>query len=157
MMTSSNRSMLRVTGPLCGEATSEFSSRRPVTRSFGVSFDLRLNKHSSKQSRGWWFETPSCSLWRDCNGWVYCRVKMIIKIKVQSLLYAWRSLLFIFFIVENSVNFYQNYFSCTKKPWRYHAMTWTNVLQVLWRHVASLGHNELIKSIQWSQWSLYFV
>ena len=25
-----------------------------------------LNKRSSKQSRGWRFETPSCSLWRHC-------------------------------------------------------------------------------------------
>ena len=27
-----------------------------------------LNKRLSKQSWGWWFETPSCSLWRHCNG-----------------------------------------------------------------------------------------
>ena len=26
-----------------------------------------LNKRLSKQSRGWWFETPSRSLWRQCN------------------------------------------------------------------------------------------
>ena len=26
-----------------------------------------LNKRLSKQSRGWWFETPSRSLWRHCN------------------------------------------------------------------------------------------
>ena len=37
---------------------------RPVTRSFDVFFDLRLNKRSSKKSWGWWLETPSCSLWR---------------------------------------------------------------------------------------------
>ena len=30
-------------------------------------FDLRLNKWLSKQSWSWWFETPSCSLWRHCN------------------------------------------------------------------------------------------
>ena len=41
--------------------------RSPVTRSFDVFFDLRLNKQLSKQSWGWWFETPSCSLWRHCN------------------------------------------------------------------------------------------
>ena len=39
----------------------------PVTRSFNVFFDLRLNKCLSKQSWGWWLETPSCSLWRHCN------------------------------------------------------------------------------------------
>ena len=37
--------------------TGEFSSQRPVMRSFGVFFDLRLNKRLSKQSRCWWFET----------------------------------------------------------------------------------------------------
>ena len=39
----------------------------PVTRSFDVFFDLCLNKRLSKQSRGWWFETPLGSLWRHCN------------------------------------------------------------------------------------------
>ena len=37
--------------------TGEFPSQRPVTRSFDVFFDLRLNERLSKQSRGWWFET----------------------------------------------------------------------------------------------------
>ena len=31
------------------------------------SLDLRLNKRLSKQSRGWWFETPWLSIWRHCN------------------------------------------------------------------------------------------
>ena len=48
-------------------ATGEFPSQRPVTRSFDVFFDLCLNKRLSKQSWGWWFETPSHSLWRHCN------------------------------------------------------------------------------------------
>ena len=39
----------------------------PVTRSFGVSFDLHLNKRLSKQSRRQWDDTPSHSLWRHCN------------------------------------------------------------------------------------------
>ena len=42
----------------------EFPAQRPVTRSFDVFFDLRLNKRLSKQSWGWWFETPSHPLWR---------------------------------------------------------------------------------------------
>ena len=42
-------------------------AQRPVTRSFDVFFDLRLNKRLSKQSRGWWFETPSRPLWRHRN------------------------------------------------------------------------------------------
>ena len=47
--------------------TGEFPAQRPVTRSFDVFFDLHLNKLLSKQSWGWWFETPSCSLWCHCN------------------------------------------------------------------------------------------
>ena len=69
MMTSSNGNIFRVTGPLCGEFTGpgEFPTQRPVTRSFDVFFDLRLNKRLSKQPWGWWFETLSWSLWRHCN------------------------------------------------------------------------------------------
>ena len=57
----------RVTGPLCGEFTGEFPSQRPVMQSFGVLFDLCLNKRLSKQSWSWWFEAPSRSLWRHFN------------------------------------------------------------------------------------------
>ena len=41
---------------------------------FDVFFDLRLNKRLSKQSWGWWFETPSRSSWRHCNAknYTYC-------------------------------------------------------------------------------------
>ena len=45
----------------------EFPAQRPVTRSFDVFFDLRLNKRLSKQSWGWWFETQSGALWRHRN------------------------------------------------------------------------------------------
>ena len=48
--------------------TGEFPSRRSVTRSFNVFFALRLNKRLSKESCGWWFETPWRSLWCHCNG-----------------------------------------------------------------------------------------
>ena len=51
------------------QVTGEFPSQRPVMGSFDVLFDLCLNKQLSKQSRGWWFETPSCSLWHQGNGW----------------------------------------------------------------------------------------
>ena len=37
--------------------TGGFPSQRPVTRSFGVFFDLHLDKHLSKQSRHRWFES----------------------------------------------------------------------------------------------------
>ena len=58
MMTSSNGN---------SPVTGEFPSQRPVTRRFDVLFDMCLNKRLSKQSWGWWFETPSRPLWRHCN------------------------------------------------------------------------------------------
>ena len=69
MMTSSNGNIFRVTGPLCGEFTGPrwIPTQRPVTRSFDAFFDLRRNKSLSKQSWGWWSETPSSSLWRHRN------------------------------------------------------------------------------------------
>ena len=46
----------------------EFPAQRPVTQSFDIFFDLRLNKRLIKQSWGWSFETLSWPLWRQCNG-----------------------------------------------------------------------------------------
>ena len=48
-------------------ATGEFPAQKPVPPSFDVFLYLCLNKRFSKQSRGWWFEAPSCSLRRHCN------------------------------------------------------------------------------------------
>ena len=47
--------------------TGEFPAQRPVTRSFDVFFDLRLNKLLSKPSWGRWFETLLHPLWRHRN------------------------------------------------------------------------------------------
>ena len=75
MMTSSNGNIFRVIGHLCG-VNGAFPAQRPVTRSFDVFFDLRLNKRLSKQSLGWWFETPSCPLWRHSNARTFtCFIK----------------------------------------------------------------------------------
>ena len=56
--------------------TGEFPTQRPVTRSFDVFFDLRLNKRLSKQWWGWWLETLSRPLWRHHNvgdlTWSHC-------------------------------------------------------------------------------------
>ena len=60
--------------------TGEFHTQKPVTQSFDVFFDLRLNKHLSKQSRGWWFETPLHPLWRHFNGyygWIVIAIYMV--------------------------------------------------------------------------------
>ena len=51
-------------------APGEYCTQKPVTRSFNVIFDLRLNKRLSKQWWGWWFETISRPLWRHRYGMV---------------------------------------------------------------------------------------
>ena len=51
--------------------------KKPVTQSFDAFFDLRLNKRLSKQSRRRWLETPSRSLWRDCNE-INANVRLLI-------------------------------------------------------------------------------
>ena len=81
MMTSSNGSIFRVTGHLCGELAGEFLAQRPLTGSFDVFFDLGLNKLLSKQWWGWWFETTSRPLWRHCNArWLKTLQTIIMRI-----------------------------------------------------------------------------
>ena len=82
--------------------TGEFPSQRPVTRSFEVFFDLRLNKRMSKQSRRRWLETPSRSLWRhrndfskvnyDVSQYHYIYQTLSLQISQEHLLYQWRYL-----------------------------------------------------------------
>ena len=67
--------------------TGGFPSQRPVTRSFCVFFDLRLNTEGfCKQPRRRWFETPSRSLWRHCNVFLYdiCFISIQISPKFDS-------------------------------------------------------------------------
>ena len=44
--------------------TGEFPSQRPVTRSFDIFFDRRLNKRVGMVI---WGAVPSCPVWRHCN------------------------------------------------------------------------------------------
>ena len=69
MMTSSTGNIFCVTGLLCGEFTGYWWIPRTKASDaeFDVFFDICLNKRMNKQWWGWWFETPSCPLWRHCN------------------------------------------------------------------------------------------
>ena len=69
-MTSSNGNIFRYWPFVRGihRWPGEFPAQRLVTRSVDVFFDLHLYRRLSKQSWGWWFETPLHSLWRHCNG-----------------------------------------------------------------------------------------
>ena len=64
MMTSSNETFSALLAFCAGNSP---GIQKPVTRSFGVFFDLCLNKRVSKQSWDWWSETPSSWSWRQCN------------------------------------------------------------------------------------------
>ena len=68
MMTSSDGNIFRVTGHLCGEFTGPGALMFP-----------------SKQSWGWWFDTPSRPLWRHCHiiAKTVSRLMTLIFIKLQ--------------------------------------------------------------------------
>ena len=70
--------------PVNSPVPGEFPAQRPVTRSFDVFFDLHPNKRLSKQWWGWWFETPSCPLWRHRNDKITIRKQNTTKIHVCS-------------------------------------------------------------------------
>ena len=65
----------------------EFPTQGPVTRSFDVFFDPRLNKRLSKQPWGWWFDTPSWSSWRHCNYLQKSRFNRVWLLFCNSILY----------------------------------------------------------------------
>ena len=158
-MTSSNGHIFRVTCLLCGEFTGpgDFPTQRPVTQSFDVFFDLRLNKRLSKQPWSWWFETPSLSLWRHCNGctqnrlschqlthWGRNRMIFILQTTYSNAQY-WMSIFGFWF------KFHWNLllvFQITIESKLVQAMapiqasTWTNFDQDLRRNMVSKCHND---------------
>ena len=68
MMTSSNGNLFRVTGPLYYHRSPVNSPHKGQWRGALMFSMICLNKRLSKQSWGWWFETPSRPFWRYCNG-----------------------------------------------------------------------------------------
>ena len=72
--------------------TGEFPAQRPVTWSFDVFFDQRLNKQLSKQSWGWWFEVPSCPLWCRCNVYRHFRTSLGIWNGATRIHLPWRKI-----------------------------------------------------------------
>ena len=157
-MTSSNGNIFRVTGHLCGEFTGlrwmAWPAQGPVTRSFDIFFDLRLNKRLSKQSWGWWFETLSCSLWRRRNVWWIEAPYVTIK----PLWHEKRLFQHIFLNENILISMEKSLKSVHKGPfdnksalaqvmtWRRtgsRQWTWSNIDTDLWRHMMSLvGRNE---------------
>ena len=76
----------------------ELPAQRPVTPSFDVFFDLRLNKRSSKQSWGWWFEMPSPPFWRHCNVNIFSGRGCLFTLQLEiTLRYSFRGCVVYFF------------------------------------------------------------
>ena len=68
IMTSSNGNIFRVTGPLWGESTGH--RWIPLTKASDAGLWCFLwspPERLSKQLTRLWFQTPSCSLWCQCN------------------------------------------------------------------------------------------
>ena len=80
MMTSSSGQFFALLAICAGNSpvTGEFPTQRPVTRSFDVFVDLRLNKRTSKQSWGWRVEKPSRPLWRHCDVLVQAKMNGLL-------------------------------------------------------------------------------
>ena len=86
-------------------------AQRPVTRSFHVFFDLRLNKRLSKQLWDWWFETPPRSLWRHSNDLIgrCCMITLPLLSHFNSL--AWireaiRMGVFLYFFLRKTISWW---------------------------------------------------
>ena len=67
MMTSSNRNIFHITGPLWGESTGHIWI--PLTKASDVElcYFLSAPEQTVEQTRRRWFGTPLRSLWRHCN------------------------------------------------------------------------------------------
>ena len=94
--------------------------QRPVTRSFDVFYDMRLNKQLSKQSRRRWFETPSRSLWRHHNGHSKCICMSSSNLVIHSkdvCLRSWNTL--------NTIIYHDDVIK-----WRYFPRYWSFVLGI---------------------------
>ena len=85
MITSSNGNIFMLLA-ICARDSpvpGKFPAQRSVTQSFGVFFDLRLNKRLNKQYWGWWFETLSRPLWR--HRYAFVRVS-----RAEDISMSWR-------------------------------------------------------------------
>ena len=114
----------------------EFPTKRPVTRSFDVFFDLRLNQRLSKQWWGWWFETLSRPLWRQLNE-KRCGICLLlprrkcwtIKLSViwDTITFAWRHCTF-----NYTMHLSISQFKCLSLWCKIHRLGILNICNVKW-------------------------
>ena len=132
----------------------EFLAQRPVTWSFDVFFDLRLNEWLSKQSWGWWFETPTRPLWRHSNvtdkippGSWYWKGNSVIVTNFSSLIVP-KSVISTICSAVSDDNFNEQ--SGTKPNLVATILVFFFLLYVMFlRHVQCGSNNDLIKYCGW--------
>ena len=123
----------------------EFPSQRQVTRSFGVFFDLRLIKRLSKQSWGWWFETPSRSLWRHHNDdqnivgpskikWFYSPQVYILHHRVPPIWQWDKSTMAVNLLVQTMTQWVRTMVLYTMENYRHYHFCYKNGVHIVWRH-----------------------
>ena len=122
------------------KAPRNWPTQRPVTRSFDIFFALRLNKPLSKQSWGWWFETSSRSLWRQCNGIYY---KLEISPKQQKVLENCVHILRLYY-VHRHLFILPIFFSLFYWHWWSHVLAQV-MLSQLWKTMVKTSWNEKTK------------
>ena len=122
--------------PLCAGNSlviGEFPLQRPVTRRFDVFFDLRRNGRSSKQSWGWWFETPSpydVIVMIDCLSWRRVHYKNHRKCNCSTVTLEIRQANTKRQMKYNVLSYYEKSSLICKCGYQYYiSKTWTNMQQ----------------------------
>ena len=111
-----------------------------------VTFDLRMNKQLTKQSRRWWFDTPLRLLWRHCNGECYSNFKYLIsKHIIQIGILGTFCNIALRWMPQNLTN--EKCFREWLDPVRQQVITWVNVNPDLCRQMVPLGHSELVQQL----------
>ena len=125
----------------------EFSAQRPLTQSFDVFFDLRLNKRLRKQSWGWWFGTLSHPLWRHCNDYWLRSVHTVTPRKCHIIYEEKNSRHVVFFSLERLIIFF--FYISFRCIFRYARNVCKSAIRLIWynpiRFDTNVLHDDVIK------------
>ena len=151
MMTSSNGKHFRVTGSLWIPHTGEFPTQRSMTQSFDVSLICTLNKRLSKQSWGWWFETPSRPLWWHTQfslllpEWIS---KISFTVRISAVLEAALVLSFVITFLLEFMSTISNMWICRPPKLFVNVSGWTTISNTFYDplgFIANLCHRQLAR------------
>ena len=131
----------------------EFSSQRPVTRSFDVFFDLRLNKRLNKQW-AWRFETLSRLLWRHCNVELFRRCQWSNPDKCGYINSLWTS--DAIWRQGSRSTLVQRMACCLMAPSHYLNQCWLIITKVQWYSSEGNFTWDITATSPWNQLENYF-